>query len=89
MRNHTKIRPLSSQINAKITGKKRKKVHASFCTKMGSVPMLEVEHALRSANCEHTTHHDNRRFTAENWWEEWSTKAGEADNLLVFFVPEV
>ena len=25
----------------------------------------------------------------ENWWEEWSTKAQEADNLLVFFVPEV
>ena len=69
--------------------RQRKKVHASFSTKMGSVPMLEVEHALRSANCEHTTHHDNRRFTAENWWEEWSTKAKEADYLLVFFVPEV
>ena len=64
-------------------------MHASFSTKMGSVPMLEVEYALRSANFEHTTHHDNRRFTKENWWEEWSAKAQEADNLIVFFVPEV
>ena len=64
-------------------------MHASFSTKMGSVPMLEVEYALRSANFEHTTHLDDRCFTQENWWEQWSTKAQEADYLIVFFVPEV
>ena len=55
---------------------------------MNSVTMLEVSDALRAANVVHTTQHNNRIVTADNWLKEWSTKAQAADILLVLLVPE-
>jgi len=54
-------------VNAKLTCRPRRKVHASFSSRMASVTMLEVADALRSADCEHTTQHDNRTVTSTNW----------------------
>ena len=76
------------EVNAKLMCRQRKKVHASFSSRMASVTMLEVADAIQNANYTNTTQHDNRRFTKDNWWEEWRTKAEEADVLLVLFVPE-
>lgn len=76
------------QVNAVITCRRPKRVHGSFCSKMSSVTMLEVSDALRAADCQHTTQHNNRTVTSENWFDVWSEKAQEADYLLVFFVPE-